>query len=353
MIPTVQHKNTQRPTSKLSWSWLSMIRDRLGVAAILLFLGGLICLLLPVGAAVNSIGGILFGTGLTVWLSTWSNRQQTAKDANLRRKTDVYGPLHAELQNLRECLNAEPNRYRPFLQWIDVSGQKSPFLSLLNQTEQPPQFHCWQEFKTDYRNLDFSEPVRQMLNTVLQESIEYNRAVNDALTFSEAIFAAAIDAAITDTANSAAFHQWNEAHPSGLVSSSSSWSSHDWLVRIQLALATPPAGMTWASSWLRSGSMGFYRPSTLGWLLAENVEQAVDCIVTVCNTPTGSYPSPPHEWLQTIVEKAWLKLRDHPTFNTVRERHKELLQQVSLVEAKILEKLRYIQDTYEGGPPPL
>src|SRR5436190_722435 len=74
-----------------------------GIFALILFILGLVGLIVLVDT-LRGIGGILFGTGLTVLISTWNNREQSAKEANLRRKTEIYGPLHAELQNLRDRL---------------------------------------------------------------------------------------------------------------------------------------------------------------------------------------------------------------------------------------------------------
>jgi len=302
-------------------------------------------------SALQGVGGIVFGTGLTVLLSQLTNRQQLAKDANLRRKTNLYEPLHAELQTLRERLEATRTGAKPYLQWIDMPGMKFP---VHLSAEEPPQLQCWSEFKADSRSsLDFSERMRLLLNQVLQLASDYNRAVNDALTASETILAPAIDTAITRTATSEAFHQWDRDHPSGLASGSSSWSSHDWFVRIQLALLTPPAGIVWATSWLSSGQTGHYRPPTLEWLLAKNPDQAVRCIYAVCNTPAGSYPPPPREWLQAIIDEVWPALQSRSAYATVWRLHEELFDQVSQAETKLLNKLRDIQNIYEGGPPPL
>jgi hypothetical protein len=99
--------------------------------------------------------------------------------------------------------------------------------------------------------------------------------------------------------------------------------------------------------------MGHYRPPTLGWLLAKNPEQAVRCIYAVCNTPAGSYPSPPNEWLQAIIDEIWLALQGLPSYATVWKLHEELLDQVSQAETKLLNKLRDLQNIYEGGQPSL
>ncbi len=104
--------------------WQIFLRDRLGIFALAMVMGGFVCLLIPVGP-VQGIGGIIFGTGLTVTISLWSNRQQAAKDTNLRRKTEFYGPLQAEMQTLRERLEETQKGIQPYLQQIVLPGQPS------------------------------------------------------------------------------------------------------------------------------------------------------------------------------------------------------------------------------------
>ena len=99
--------------------------------------------------------------------------------------------------------------------------------------------------------------------------------------------------------------------------------------------------------------MGHYRPPTLGWLLAKDQKQTVSRIYAVCQTPAGSYPPPPLEWLQTIIDEAWPSLQSHASYATVWQLHEELFNQVSQAETKLLNTLRNIQNIYEGGPPPL
>lgn len=87
-----------RTSQRQSWYsrlWQIFLRDRLGIFALAIVVSGFVCLLLPVGT-LQGIGSILFGTSLTVTITLWSNRQQAAKDTNLRRKTESYGSLQVE-----------------------------------------------------------------------------------------------------------------------------------------------------------------------------------------------------------------------------------------------------------------
>jgi len=309
------------------WPWL--LRDHVIVCALALSVLGLILIVLGLifssVSALQGVGGIVFGTGLTVILSQLANRQQLAKDANLRRKKDVYEPLHAELQALRERLETTRAGDRPYLPWIDVPGivpAERPC------DERPPSFQFWSAFQADVRRLDFSERTRQLLNQILQQARYYNTAIDDALTASETILAPAIEAAMTRTTDSEALRQWDQ--------------------RISDRRA-------WARFWLRNtgGASGFCRPVTLGWLLAENREQAVQAIERIYALSGGSDPPPPREWIEAIIEEVWPTLQSQRTFATVQTRHEELFQQVSQAETKLLDTLHDIQNIYEGGPPSL
>ncbi len=128
--PRQKHKNWCNVLKQKvqHWSWLP--RDRVIVYALALTVLGLILIVLGLifsrASALQGVGGIVFGTGLTVLLSQLTNRQQMAKDANLRRKTNLYEPLHAELQTLRERLEATRTGAKPYLQWIDIPGMEFP-----------------------------------------------------------------------------------------------------------------------------------------------------------------------------------------------------------------------------------
>ncbi len=84
----------------------------------------------------------------------------------------------------------------------------------------------------------------------------------------------------------------------------------------------------------------------LGWLLQGNRDQALHTIYAI-------YSTPPREWLQAIMEEVWPILEHDPTYLALQTLHEELFKQVGLVERKLLDNLRSIQEVYEGGPPPV
>lgn len=215
--------------------WQLFLRDRLGLFALVMVVSGFVCLLIPIGS-VQGIGEIIFGAGLTVTISLWSNRQQAAKDTNLRRKTEFYGPLQAEMQTLRERLEEAQRGIKPYLQQIMIAGQNST-----QQLKAAPQLYLWSEFKKDYRDrLEFSEASRQMFDRILQLAQDYNAAVDRALETSEAAFIPCIKAAIAEVEQHNDFQQWCEAHPEifkveVFKASSSSTLPNDWFALIEYA----------------------------------------------------------------------------------------------------------------------
>src|SRR5437868_11145170 len=97
---------------KSKW-WLSLKRryNSLYLAAFFFIAAGLILFLLPMlkdAIWLQALAGALLGTGLTIIVTTLtanrSIQEQYKKEANLQRKLNVYGPLHAELKTLRESL---------------------------------------------------------------------------------------------------------------------------------------------------------------------------------------------------------------------------------------------------------
>jgi hypothetical protein len=195
-----------------------------------------------------------------------------------------------------------------------------------------------------------------MLNQTYQIAMVYNNAVMAALDAFELLLAPHIKEAITHVQQSEDYKQWLKEHPNGSIPNLSSLSPNDWFFLIYHALKTPtPVAMetVWATSWLANVSPGNYRPETLGWLLSGNPEKAAHSIRRDCFSPGSGYPPPPVDWIRAILDAAWPELESHSTYRSVQILYQELYKQVSQAEKKLMDKLRYIQDTYEGGPPPL
>src|SRR6266700_1489617 len=133
---------------------------------------GVVLVLLPElkGQIWQIIEGALLGAGFTILVTTISARQsileQYKKDANLQRKREVYGPLHAELRELREILDDARAGRRPFPQWIEIMGDEfRP--SLYHTAYAPPTFSYWPMFKKNYHgDDDFTQRTQKLLEDV-------------------------------------------------------------------------------------------------------------------------------------------------------------------------------------------
>ncbi|HEV2579289.1 MAG TPA: hypothetical protein VGT44_00435 [Ktedonobacteraceae bacterium] len=363
-----------------------ILKDRLGLFALALVAVGIAFFLAP-GGQLQGVGGIVFGTGLTVFLGRLTNRQQLAKEANLRRKTEVYEPLYIELQTLRKRLEEARAGTKPYLQQIDVPGQAS-----LPQLEEPPRLHRWSEFKADSRYLEFSEAIRRMLDQTLELAKEYNASVEAALKDFEAILATYIETAINSTVHHPDFQRWRRSSPDvRSLSPDNAWFTQIHSV-LELEQSKSPyhvvllpefidpefepaydkyiteVARAWATSWLRGWGAVEHksrapldmavpfprqatpRPATLGWLLAGDCTQAALEVIRTADFLL-SPPLPPIERLRDIMYDTWLALGKLEIYQEVRSRHRELFDQVSTVERKFKDKLEYIQTIYEGGPP--
>src|SRR5258708_25152169 len=137
------------------WSFLRRWLSILYFIAIALMVVGALLFLAPglKGTIWQTIGGVLVGTGFTMLVTTITSQQsvfeQYKKDANLERKTKVYGPLHAELKELREIFDEAQARRQPYPLWIEIlEDDFQPSLYLTGHT--PPTFSYWPSFKKNY-----------------------------------------------------------------------------------------------------------------------------------------------------------------------------------------------------------
>ena len=176
-------------TQKFSW-WSSLKRWLTGMYlvtfALVFIVAGVILFLLPSlkGTVWQTISGALLGTGFTILVTAITARQssleQYRKEANLQRKTDVYGPLHAELKMLRETFDKARTGTMPYPRWILISGVEPPSSLRFGNTTMLPAFYLWPAFMADYRVDNFSPDAQKLLNEVRNLTVAYGKAVEDA-----------------------------------------------------------------------------------------------------------------------------------------------------------------------------
>ncbi len=125
-----------------------------------------------------------FVAGLSLIISTASGkeavRQQYAKEANLLRKTDVYGPLHAEFKVLIDELQGALEAKRPLIRRINITGANDaePYYGGF----QGPILQLWAGFRVTYVRDDFTHLTCRQLDLINETAQQFNNSMKQ--TFS-------------------------------------------------------------------------------------------------------------------------------------------------------------------------
>jgi len=125
--------------SKL-WSFVKRRFNILYILAIGFIALGAFLFIQPVPKGMEwqqSIGAVILGGGFTFLISTISAGrsilEENRKAANLSRKREVYGPLHAELKQLREIFANAQIGHEPYPQWMKMPEMNfNPYLPPLD-----------------------------------------------------------------------------------------------------------------------------------------------------------------------------------------------------------------------------
>ena len=275
-------------TSKHWWQWLrrkSRLVPFVGWAILLLALGSLLIIFGPrLGWSVApTVGGVLLGAALGLLSSTISSRltaqEQYAKDANLKRKEDYYGPLHADLRALREHLQAARSGQKPYPLWIAGTHEVEPTGRHLS--DEPHALARWTEFRSDYRTDNFTPEAHELLDGAIDYAARYNRAMDTARAPTVVALSPALTEALHATLSSTEFAQWRQrmgGEPPGSFANPTD-RAH-WFNRISLTNDQPPRVQPSLSQVLADGwvnGWGPNRPETVGWLLTGQPDQAAHC----------------------------------------------------------------------------
>lgn len=303
----------------------------------------------------QAFGGAVFGTGLTILSSTIisrvSVREQYAKEANLKRKDDYYGPLHANLKALREQLEAARNGENAYPLWIAGTGQQEP--TGRRMVGDALTLTKWSEFKTDYRIDNFTPDACNMLDSVLDRANRFNVAIDAARAPTRDALEPALAKAAQSVAQRADFRDWQQRRAEQMKASRRDPDDEaNWFQRLVEQLPpnlNPPVAQQWASGWV--DGWGLYRPETLGWLLARRPDRAALCLDGSVYTQ-GSHPAaPPTDWRQAVFESAMQTLDGDQLYEQARHAAQGLLDAVAIAEKQLAEALLYIREHYEGGRP--
>ena len=217
MLPVPQqNKSKQGPSKRLRQRWIAFSKrlDVLTISAILT-LGVSVLLLAMTTGWLQVAGGALFAGDIGLISSLWTGRavvhQQFAKDANIQRKTEIYGPLHAELKKLHECLEDASTGKQPYPKYIEGAGDE-PASSRYAHNYMGPTFRLWLEFKGDYRVDNFTESARNILDKAKHRAAIYNVAVAATEKPSQDLLTPHIASAFEAIRKTPEFQEWDQKY---------------------------------------------------------------------------------------------------------------------------------------------
>jgi hypothetical protein len=332
---------------KLSW-WSSLKKWFTGlylVAVAFIMVGVILLLPLLKNTVWQTIGGALLGSGLTILIASITTKQssfeQYKKEANLQRKTDVYGPLHAELKVLREAFDTARARAAPYPRWIEMPGVERPSSLRFAQTTLLLAFSYWPTFKADYHVDDFSPAAQKLLNEVQNLAVAYGTAVEDARKAMQDILRPHIADSITKEEQRSHYQEWMRKRTSNALE------HNRWFEFILQQITTISLDYPPGEDLSRAWSAG------IGWLLAGNPGQAALGIYSgdAINWDAAQHVS--LAWFQDIFEATANELKSDQTYLQAQDAQKELFTKLQEAETLLYQGLTYIRDRYEGGAPPV
>ncbi len=345
----IQGKN---PLQWLSWRprWWAKLKKSMDPLLTLGIIGAIVgigLLARPVGL-LQVAGGALLGTALSLISTSVASkqavRQQFAKEANLVRKTEVYGPLHEEVKRLYDILDGVLAGTEPCPRWI-AGAEEEPEKAKYPHRYKPAAFEQWPEFKTNYHIDDFTREARGILDEVLRLATAYNAAI--ALTHQPSIdlLTLHIAKAIQAETKKDDFQEWKKQFKAGTRMMQPDDNYFQWIENVCTpVIPGSTVGQGVAVDWVE-------RTGALEWLITGHLDQAASCIYEDYR-PRMTRP-PEHSWIRAIFQDAWPELEGQAHYQETQVALERLLKQVGVAKQKLEDGLLYIRDTYEGGAPPV
>jgi len=347
-------------TTLSQWSRLNSLAV---VATILLIAGGI---LLVVGARAHddtckTVGGIVLGSGLTVVVGTLTGReavhQQYAKEANLRRKTDSYGPLHEEFKALRETLDQMRAGDTPYPRRIATAAlvTEMPLFGLPERDG--PTLRTWSAFEGNYHADDFSAVARATFHRAQEAARDYNAAMDNAVQATVDVLGPRIETAINEVVVSPEYRRAHDeivkqqAQPqaAGVFPPDRSWVA--WLAGdlLRPGESSNAIAATMATSWATTWLTPVAEMPTAGWLLAGRSDLATTAVEATFRHPTVTSGPPPPGWVARIITQAATDMAADAAFERARAAFRRLHTDVLEGERALERGLCIIRDRYEGG----
>ena len=348
MLSKIQQQKSIQGLNKWLRQGLVAFRKRLDILTIIALLTLILSILLLALTTgwLQVAGGALLAGDIGLISSLWTGRaavhQQFAKEANIQRKTEIYGPLHAELKQLRECLQDASTGKQAYPKYIDGAGSE-PVSSRYAHNYMGPTFLQWPAFKGDFRIDNFTESAQKVLDEVQYRAAIYNISIAATEKPSKELLTPYIASAFESIRKTPDFQEWDQKYRT------TGDPQYGWFQRVDVASssATPgsPYGQAIATIWLENFE-------ARGWLLAGRLDQAAMSVYENYKSQGDVIPPDP-SWFQHVLRMMCVELDNHATYRDAREVLIMLLEQVRVAENLLQEGLHYIRDHYEGGVPPV
>jgi hypothetical protein len=209
-----------------------------------------------------------------------------------------------------------------------------------------PSFSLWPTSRHDFRFFGaFTTVFQQRLDELQERLVAYNSAVEAVRPTIEEALTRALLPALELAVQDLEYQRWKtnkEASPPP------PYQSHPWFEWLErnTAPANPTPGRDAASWWIRPPL------TTLGWLLAENAEQAGLAAHTEYRRLQGN-DAQHAEWFQGICASALEEIQAAATTHAFQQAQKLAFTLVAELTKSLLNVLLHIRFHQEGGIPPL
>ncbi len=291
----------------------------------------------------QSIGALILGGSFTFLITTISAGrsilEENRKAANLDRKREVYGPLHAELKEVREIFASAQIGHTPYPHWIKIPGDN--FYPYLSSMTHPINFSYWPTFKKDYHIYDFTPPARKLLDNVENAVVTYNEALNNAKKEAKDILRQYVADKIKKEEQRQDYQEWQKTHHAQPTNPPQRW--FEFIERTKNSSAYEPLADTLARSWI----------NVLVWILPNRPDQAAKEIYETDIKNAGATDFVPLSWFVDLFNEVANEVNSLTSFQIALAKQQALFQLLHTAEDMLQKGLDYIQQRYEGGTPPV
>lgn len=271
--------------------------------------------------------------------------RQDAKEANLRYRDEVYGPLHTELKGIREVLARARSGKGPYPLWISTRSEQLPqHLLYIPPTTVGAAFNLWPTFKEAFRLYGaLTPPARDRLDEIQVAITTYNQAVEEAQAAAASLLSPNIAQVLEAEIHLPNYLEWKRTYKDNPTSSP--YKSFRWFELLEsLTLPGSFTSEQIAATWLRDPLL------TFGWLLAGRPDEAGRCLSEDYGRSAAMPEALPV--FQRALTQAMPALEGATLFQQAKREQEHLSLLVASMETALLNVLINIQHEYEGGPPP-